>query len=208
VRVALRTDNFRAMRTLITAVLISVPAILGAQTQTPSIGGATLAEVAKKNLETRSNDGKGAKVYTNDDLTPVAAPATPSPAAGTAARAPAASPEPAAAGGDTPQDKAATAAKPAEGRDREYWNKRVAAEKSKLDQDRVLAEALQSRINALNTDFVNRDDPAQRSKVSADREKAIGELDRINKAIVADQKAIAATAEEARRSGVPAGWLR
>ena len=31
-----------------------------------------------------------------------------------------------------------------------------------LDCDRLFAEALQSRINALTTDFTARDDPAQR----------------------------------------------
>jgi hypothetical protein len=199
------------MRTLITAILIGMPVALGAQAQTPSIGAPTLAEVAKKNQEARSKDGKPAKVFTNDDLKPVVAPLPPPSSSGAAADAPAAATADAAApaAGAAPQAAAAPAAeKPAETRDRTYWSKRVAEEKARLEQDRVLADALQSRINALNADFVNRDDPAQRSQVAADRQKAMAELNRLKNAITADQKAIAATEEEARRSGVPPGWLR
>jgi len=207
---ARRADNFRAMRILITAILIGMPMALGAQTQTPSIGAPTLAEVAKKNQEGSGKDGKPAKVFTNDDLKPVVAPLPPpAPAGGDAPAAPAAPPAAAAASAaDTPQAAGASGDKPGETRDRTYWSKRVAAEKARLEQDRVLADALQSRINALNADFVNRDDPAQRSRVAADRQKAIAELDRMKNVIAADQKAIAATEEEARRANVPAGWLR
>ena len=58
------------------------------------------------------------------------------------------------------------------------------------------------------TDFVNRDDPAQRAVLASDRQKAIGELDRLKKQIEADKKAIADLEEEARRANVPPGWLR
>ena len=44
--------------------------------------------------------------------------------------------------------------------------------------------------------------------ISADRQKALAELDRTQKAVAADTKAIAALDEEARRAGVPPGWLR
>ena len=208
-----RADNFRAMRILITAMLIGLPAVLSAQAQSqlPSIGVPTLADVAKKNQEARGKDGKTAKAYSNDDLKPVVGPAPPpAPASGGDTAAPAT-----AAGGDaaaadkTQAPGTPDAEKPAaETRDRTYWSKRIAAEKARLDQDRVLAEALQSRINALNADFVNRDDPAQQNRIAADRVKATAELDRLKAAIAADQKAIAATEEEARRSGVPPGWLR
>ena len=77
-----------------------------------------------------------------------------------------------------------------------------------LDQEKTLVEALQSRVNALTTDFVNRDDPAQRAVVAADRQKALLELDRMKKAITADTKALADLEEEARGAGVPPGWLR
>ena len=70
------------------------------------------------------------------------------------------------------------------------------------------AEALQSRINALSADFVNRDDPAQRNVIAGDRQKALAELDRVKKEILQYTKDVADTQEEARRAGVPAGWVR
>jgi len=71
-----------------------------------------------------------------------------------------------------------------------------------------MAEALQSRINALTTDFVNRDDPAQRAKIDLDRRAALAELERVRAEIVARQKAIGDLEEDGRRAGVPPGWLR
>ena len=55
---------------------------------------------------------------------------------------------------------------------------------------------------------VNRDDPAKRAQIGTDRDKALAELDRLKKQIVDDKRAIADSEEEARRSGVPPGWLR
>ena len=75
-------------------------------------------------------------------------------------------------------------------------------------RDGVLVEAMQSRINALTTDFVNRDDPAQRDVIAKDRQTAVEELARLKKAVVDGTKAIAQLEDEARRAGVPAGWLR
>jgi len=89
-----------------------------------------------------------------------------------------------------------------------YWQRRLTAERDALARSQTFAEALQSRVNALSTDFVNRDDPAQRSTISADRDKALAELDRVRQEIAQHQKAIAAIQEEGRRAGVPAGWLR
>ena len=44
----------------------------------------------------------------------------------------------------------------------EYWRKRLADLQTALDRDQTYLDAVQSRVNALTTDFVNRDDPAQR----------------------------------------------
>ena len=77
-----------------------------------------------------------------------------------------------------------------------------------LDRDKVLTDAIQSRINALTADFSARDDPVQRAKIGTDRQRALEELERLRKAIATDQKAIADLQEEARRASVPPGWLR
>jgi prephenate dehydratase len=68
--------------------------------------------------------------------------------------------------------------------------------------------ALQSRIDALSTDFVNRDDPQQRSAIATERQKALAELDRVKQEIEDHQKNITSIQDEARRAGAPAGWVR
>ena len=60
----------------------------------------------------------------------------------------------------------------------------------------------------MRVDFVNRDDPVQRNKIESDRQKAIDELERLKKNIEQDRREIDDLEEEARRAGVPPGWLR
>lgn len=164
----------------------------------------SLADVARKEEQRRKDIKDPAKVYTNKDLEP--APAASAPAADAAAPAsPSDSSPPAKA--DKPADTAGKSDK-GEVKDQAYWQGRLKELQSALDRDQTYADALQSRINALTTDFVNRDDPAQRAGIERDRQKAVAELDRLKKQIVADKKAIDDLQEEARRAGVPPGWLR
>jgi len=164
----------------------------------------SLGDIAKKEEERRQAIKQPAKVYTNKDLAdvpPATAPATRAPDLPPSGAAPAAS-EPAkdasapeGAGGSKPKDQA-------------YWSGRKKALQEALERDSSFAEALQSRINALQTDFVNRDDPAQRAVIQTNLNKALADLDRQKKQITTDQKALADLDEEARRAGVPPGWLR
>ena len=172
----------------------------------------SLADVAKKEEERRKASPEAAKVYTNKDLN--AAPATPPSTA---------------AGGtkdtketkdtkDTKESKDPKAAddkaKDANGKeavkdkDKAYWSGRLKTLQDQLDQNQILVDAIQTRINALSTDFVNRDDPAQRSVIERDRQRALSELTRLKQAVVDGKKAVADLEEEARRAGVPPGWLR
>jgi hypothetical protein len=171
-----------------------------------SLRAQSLAEVARKETDRRQAAKTPGKVYTNSDLKPVP---QPPPGADTGAQTPATA---AAGAGDAaraPDAKAPEAARPDnDEKSEKYWSKRMRDSREQLDQDRVLADALQSRINALTTDFINRDDPAQRSKIGADRQRAINELEKLKKAIEVDTKAITALEEEARRKGIPPGWLR
>ena len=169
----------------------------------------SLADLSKSEEERRKTITAPAKVYTKDDLK-----ASPMPAADDAAADPAAAP---AAGGDAAKgaaagsDKGAKPAdvKPADGaKDQAYWAGKAKDLHAQLDRDRSYADALQSRINALNTDFANRSDPAQRALVEQDRDKALAEAERLSQAIVNDQKALSDLDEEARQAGVPPGWLR
>ena len=77
-----------------------------------------------------------------------------------------------------------------------------------MSRSQIFAESLQSRINALRTDFVNRDDPAQKAKLEGELNTALAELARVTKELDDQRKAITAIEEEARRAGVPPGWLR
>ena len=88
------------------------------------------------------------------------------------------------------------------------WRQRRQSIQDSLERAQAFAVALQSQINGLTADFAARDDPAQRAKVGADRQKALTELDRVKKEIQQHTKALADLQEEARRAGVPPGWLR
>ena len=84
----------------------------------------------------------------------------------------------------------------------------MAEARDQVERSRMFAEALQSRINALNADFSARDDPAQRAVIGTQLQKALAELERVRGDIEAQEKALADLEEEARRAGVPPGWLR
>jgi hypothetical protein len=167
-----------------------------------------LADVAKAEEARRKTVEKAttkpAKVYTNNTLKPDHT--TP-----TAEAAPATKPDPAkpgAAPADASKAPAAADKPVASSRDQAYWSARMAEARTAFDRSRMFAEALQSRINALTTDFTNRDDPAQRAVIEQDRRKALEELDRVKKDMADHTKAITAIEDEARRAGVPPGWLR
>ena len=93
-------------------------------------------------------------------------------------------------------------------KDQAAWRQRVQASRDALSRAETFAEALQSRINSLSNDFASRDDPAQRARVATDRQKALAELDRVKQEIQQHTKAIAGIQDEARKAGVPPGWVR
>ena len=88
-----------------------------------------------------------------------------------------------------------------------YWSGRLKQLRAQLEQNQILADALQSRINFLSGDFVAWD-YLQRPAIMQDRQRAIDELAGLTKAVAEGRKAIADFEEEARRAGVPPGWLR
>jgi DNA repair exonuclease SbcCD ATPase subunit len=165
----------------------------------------SLADVARKEEERRKAVKEPVKVYTNKDLkaVPSAPPEVPSDSAEVDTTK--------ASAGATSQDAEKAAEKKtdeATTKDQAYWAGRMKELQTQLDRDGSYAEALQSRINALTADFAARDDPAQRSVIEQDRQKALSELDRLRKAVADGKTAIADLEEEARRAGVPPGWLR
>jgi hypothetical protein len=96
----------------------------------------------------------------------------------------------------------------AEEHDEKWWRDQMTTAKASLERDQVMAAGLQSRVNALATDIVNRDDPAQRAQLMDERQRALQELDSLQKQIGADGERIAAIEEDARVKGIPPGWIR
>ena len=174
----------------------------------PVVSAQSLADVAKKEEERRKEIKQPTKVITNKDLAPAPAGSTPAPADGAAAPAAAsgAAAKDAKGAKDSKDEKDAKANEPA--KDKAYWAGRVKGLQDTLDRDQTYADALQSRINALTTDFVNRADPAQRAVIERDRQRSLAELAKLKEQIQKDKKALADLDEEARRAGVPPGWLR
>ena len=197
------------MRVIAALITVSLAGLGSASAQ-------SLADVAQKESERRQSTATG-KSYSNRDLKPTpqatpdaadqAAPVAPAP---TDAVDAASSPEKAGAATDSASDSKSEAAdgKTSDVKDEAYWSKRMAELRDRLDRDQTFMQALQSRVDALTSDFVNRDDPAQRGQIAGDRQKTLAELERLRKAIDADKRSIPDLEEEARRSGVPAGWLR
>jgi len=202
-------ENPRYMRKAVPAAL-GLMLLCGAAAE-----GQSLADVARQEAERRKTIAVPGKVYTNDSLSSEPQPSVP-PAAAPApgpkpAETPATPPPAAGAPGTTPDaaaPDAATPGTPSVPQTEAEWRERAATTRDTLARLQTFSEALQSRINALTADFVNRDDPAQREVVAADRQKALAELDRVKQEIAQQQKAIVALQEEARRAGVPAGWVR
>jgi hypothetical protein len=156
----------------------------------------SLGAVAKESEEKRKTTKASGKVYTNDTLksAPAPTPAAPAPAPSTPTA------------DSTPADANKAKADPA--KDEAAWRDRVKTERDALARSEAFSAALQSQINGLYGEFTACQAPPQCSEVSAKRQKAMGELDRVKKEIETHTKAIADIQDDARKAGVPAGWVR
>jgi hypothetical protein len=202
-------DTFRIFLVVVTVVL-PLKTVVFAQ---------SLADVARQEEERRKAIKKPSKVYTTEDLRRDSSGSTPTtvsaPAAPTSASTPSSSstPSPATTGSTSSAGAEPNGKPPAESsspgaKDQASWKGRITQARDQLERSKTLADAMQSRINALNTDFVNTDDPAKRSGVERDRQKALAELERLKREIKEATKGITDIEEEARRANVPPGWLR
>lgn len=181
------------MRLQTSVAIVVATALVGAAVL---VRAQTLGDIARKEEERRKTVKGGQKVYTNKDLGSASTPVLP-------VSTPAADPaKPAAAAAATPP------ADSGETKDQKYWSGRMSDLRQQLERDQTYADALQSRINGLSAEFVNRDDPNQRARIEGDRAKALNELNRLKKGLEDQKKAVANLEDEARRAGVPPGWLR
>ena len=189
--------DLRQVLSGVLAAALVLPSIAGAQTP-------TLGDLAKREQERRKATKTSDKVLTNKDL-PASA-QQPAPASGTST--PSTTPAPAGATQTAAPAAADKKTASSEQRDETWWRKRITEARETLRRNEAFLEALQSRVNALSTDFVNRDDPYQRAKVGDDRQKALAEMERLKAEIELGKKQIDEIEEEARKAGVPPGWLR
>jgi hypothetical protein len=165
-----------------------------------------LADVARAEEARRKAVTGKVKVYTNETLRGAdggEAPSAPPPQAPAATPAAAATPKAAAPAGTKPVASAAEAPK-----DEKFWRERLAAARDAVRRSQTFADALQTQISGLYTEFVNMSDPAQRAVIEQKRLAAIAEQDRVKSDLVKQTKALADIEDEARRANVPAGWLR
>jgi len=195
-------------------LLVAVPAL--AQTTTQPTTTPTLSDLAKRAQEKKGTP-PATKTFTNDDLKNAGT----SPADETSRPADAKTDD----GKDASKSAAGKGAKSGDAskaddakkddaskadptKTEKYWRDRMDAAREDVRRNQAFATALQSRINGLTADFTSRDDPAQSAQIADDRQKALAELERVNKAVEEGNKAIASIEEEARKAMVPAGWIR
>jgi hypothetical protein len=165
--------------------------------------GQSLAAVARKEETRRKQLKQPSRVITNKDLRQDEGAPVPPPPPPVSAPAPAPDGAAPAAPADAQEDEDQQRAK-----DEQAWRAKMADARLALERSQMYADALQSKINALWTDFTARDDPAQRAQLEIERKRAIAEQERVKGEIEAQKKAIADLEEEARRAGIPPGWLR
>lgn len=173
---------------------MSSPRAIVAAILLASFGGAalaqSLAEVAEQEKRKRS---KGpTRVYTNEDLLKGASPADkdkPSPS-------PAAVPSPE-TGPDSPGNGVA-------------WRARAEAARAAVRGSETHVKQIEERIAMLNADVAPTGfgDPFRLQTLEAQKAQARAELDKAKEALSKAQKALEDLEDEARRQGIPPGWLR
>ena len=88
------------------------------------------------------------------------------------------------------------------------WRARMTTAQQARARAELTASALQNRADGLWAQFTAMDDPARRRVVERQRTEALAELDRTQAETERLQQQIRGIQEEARRAGVPPGWLR
>jgi hypothetical protein len=213
--------------------LWQVPAAVVALLAWLALPPSSLADAAKREAVRRAAVAPAAAVLSNQNLPPdwvvspssrpasteaaaapaeaepaavdASAPASPSDASGTQQAAPA--PTSSSAAAVTGRAAASPKGSPAAD-DEQAWRDQMSTLRAALASDQAKAASLQTQINGLQTDFVNRDDPGQKSVLEQQLRQALADLDKARAQIQTDTAAIQALREQARRADVPAGWTR
>ena len=102
----------------------------------------------------------------------------------------------------------ATAGKPEAKKDEAYWKARMTDARQAVDRSQAEAERLQSRINVLQREVVNEDNPMKQGQHREALQLAMKQLEQTKLQVESGRQAVEAVQEEARRASVPAGWVR
>jgi len=156
----------------------------------------SLADAAKQAKESRAK-GDGWALSSN---------AVPSGDKGAGVSAEVGSPGNAAAPATTA--KSTTKDEPYGKKDETYWKDRMRVLQAQLDGDKTLEVAAQSRVRGLTLEVLSAHERSQRAVLERQLQGALTDLSRWRAVVANDKRAIAVFEEQARRGGVPAGWLR
>ena len=160
----------------------------------------SLADVANAEASRRAAVKTPGKRYTNDDLTaaPAAQPidAAPPPLLQSASKPEAA---PGKQGGEGPAEEKKT---------EKYWKDRARAIRQSLARNTMMLDAFQTQINGLNAEFLRADDPGHRAVLETRILNVLTERQRVQQDIDNQKQAAVDLEEEARKGGIPSGWLR
>ena len=167
----------------------------------------SLVELARQERARRAGIAPEArsKVYTNDDLRD-------SGGLTIGAAPPADEPEADAGSGHAGQgsggDGEEHGTQPGEVLDESGWRARMTAAQEARERAALVASALRNRADGLWAQFTAMDDPARRRVVERQRTEALAELEDTQAEADRLEREIRDIREEARRAGVPPGWLR
>jgi len=183
---------------LLLAAILPGSAVLG-----QSLG--ELAEDAKRKRK------KATKVYTEEDLRKRSPAPSPSPSPGAlAASTEATGGEGAGSRGEAGEEGAEGGARDAGRGDEAYWRTQTASRLAAIQKAQERIAAIQSRLSALLADLlpVGAADPFRQQTLEAEKAKARKELEEAELALERAEDAFQELEEEARRKGVPSGWVR
>jgi hypothetical protein len=170
--------------------------------------GQSLADVARKEEERRKAVKTPARVFTIQDVQKAGgvdptAPVTAPPEGSTA---------PAASAATTPAAAAATLPDSSKEeppvQDEAYWRGRFASAREKLERSTAYIDALKTQYSVLANRFVAVSDAAERGAMFAEMQKAEAEISRLQEEVGQQTQGLADLEEQARRAGVPPGWIR
>ncbi len=156
------------------------------------LGQSPLVELSKKEKQRRKKE-KAVKVITNEDLGKA-----PSPSVSISG----------ARYSPSPEEGIGKAVKSPRKKDRKWWVSRKKKLEEKIASLKRKIEELQKKVNTLTTGFLIEQRPIAHQRLKDELEKTKGALERAKKDLEKARKELDKLYEEARKAGIPPGWLR